>query len=64
VHETEEKCKEVYGWKLQGTKPLGRARCRWKDNINMDLKTNEGEAPSGLIWPRKGTTTGLLWDRQ
>jgi hypothetical protein len=59
VHETEEKCKQVYGWK-----PLGRARRRWKDYINMDLNTCKGEAPSGLIWPKKGTTTGLLWDRQ
>jgi hypothetical protein len=23
--------------KLEGKKPLGRPRCRWKDNINMDL---------------------------
>jgi hypothetical protein len=30
----------------------------------MDLKTYEGDAPNGLISPRKETTTGPLWDRQ
>ena len=30
----------------------------------MDLKIYEGDTPSGLISPRKETTTGLLWDRQ
>jgi hypothetical protein len=24
--------------KPEGTRPLGRSRCRWKDNIRMDLK--------------------------
>jgi hypothetical protein len=24
--------------KLEGKRPLGRPRCRWKDNIKMDLK--------------------------
>jgi hypothetical protein len=24
--------------KLKGTRPLGRLRCRWEDNIRMDLK--------------------------
>jgi hypothetical protein len=24
--------------KLEGKRPLGRPRCRWKDNIRMDLQ--------------------------
>jgi hypothetical protein len=24
--------------KLEGKKPLGRSRCRWKHNIKMDLR--------------------------
>jgi hypothetical protein len=24
--------------KPEGKRPLGRPRCRWKDNINMDLQ--------------------------
>jgi len=25
-------------WKLEGKRPLGRPRRRWKDNINMNLQ--------------------------
>jgi len=31
----------VYGvlvWKLEGKRPLGRPRCRWEDNMKMDLQ--------------------------
>jgi hypothetical protein len=31
-----------------GRTPLGRFRSRWKDNINMDIKT-AGRAWTGLI---------------
>jgi len=24
-------------WKPEGNRPLGRPRCRWEDNIEMDL---------------------------
>jgi hypothetical protein len=33
----EKKCKVLVG-KLEGKRPLGRPRCRWEDNINIDLK--------------------------
>jgi hypothetical protein len=26
----------------EGRRPLGRARCRWEDNIKMDLQEVEG----------------------
>jgi hypothetical protein len=26
--------------KPEGKRPLGRPRCRWEDNIGMDLKRN------------------------
>jgi hypothetical protein len=38
---------ELMGWgegyrvfvaKLEGIRPLGRPRCRWEDNINVDLE--------------------------
>jgi hypothetical protein len=33
---------EVYNWvfvgKPKGERPLGRPRCRWEDNIKMDLQ--------------------------
>ena len=28
--------------KPEGKKPLGRSRCRWEDNIKMDLHEVEG----------------------
>jgi len=34
-------CKSLYGvlvGKPEGTRPLGRPRCRWEDNIKMDLQ--------------------------
>jgi len=30
-------CKVLVG-KPEGKRPLGRPRCRWKDNIKMDLQ--------------------------
>jgi hypothetical protein len=30
-------CKILVG-KPEGKRPLGRLRCRWKDNIRMDLR--------------------------
>jgi hypothetical protein len=29
--------------KPEGKRPLGRLRCRWEDNINMDLRENDGK---------------------
>ena len=28
----------VLAWKHGGKRPLGKARCRWEDNITMDLQ--------------------------
>ena len=28
----------VLAWKPEGKRPLGRPRCRWEDNIKMDLQ--------------------------
>jgi len=35
--------------KPEGKKPLGRPRCRWEDNIKMDLKW-EGVVRTGWSW--------------
>jgi hypothetical protein len=45
--------------KSEGKIPLGRPRCRWVDNIKIDLKT-DGMAWTGSIWLRIGTSGGLL----
>jgi len=38
-----------------GKKPLGRHRCRWEDNIKMDLQEVGWGARTGLSWFRIGT---------
>jgi hypothetical protein len=46
--------------KTQGTRPLGRPRRRWEDNMKRIFKKWDGGAWSGLIWLRVGTGGGLL----
>jgi hypothetical protein len=47
--------------KPEGRRPLGIPRCRWEDNIKMDLR--EVGEQTGLIWLRTGTGGGLLCTR-
>ena len=42
--------------KPEGKGPLGRQRCRWEDNIKMDLQ----EVGTGWSWLRIGTVGGRL----
>jgi hypothetical protein len=44
--------------KPEGKRPLGRPRCRWVDNIKMDLK--DGLIWTGLMWLRTGTSRRSL----
>ena len=47
--------------KPEGKRPLLRPRCRWKDNIRMDLQdVGCRVAWSGLMWLRIGTGGGHL----
>jgi hypothetical protein len=46
--------------KLEGRRPLGRPRLRWKVHIEMDLKKVRWKAWSGSMWLRIGTGGGLL----
>jgi hypothetical protein len=41
-------------------RPLGRPRCRWVDNVKMDIQEVGWGAWTGLIWLRIGTGGGLL----
>jgi hypothetical protein len=43
----------------EGKRPLGRPRCRWVDNIQIDLREN-GMVWTGSIWLRIGTSGRLL----
>ena len=40
-------------------RPLGRPRCRWEDNIKMDLKMT-CDARKGWILRKIGTSGGLM----
>jgi hypothetical protein len=33
-----ERCLQGFGWEAQRQETLGRPRCRWEDNIKMDLR--------------------------
>ena len=46
--------------KPEGKRSLGRPRCRWEDNIKMDL---EGVVGTGWSWLRIGTGGGRVWIR-
>jgi hypothetical protein len=35
--------------KPEGKRPLGRSRCRWVDNIRMDLREVDGVMWTGLV---------------
>jgi hypothetical protein len=40
--------------KPEGKRPLGIPRCRWVDNIKIDLREIGGEIWTGVIWLRTG----------
>jgi hypothetical protein len=49
--------------KPEGKRMLRRPRCRWVDNIKMNIREWDGVAWSGLVWLRIGTSERLLWTR-
>ena len=46
--------------KPEGKRPLGRPRCRWEDNIKMDLEEVGRGLGTGWRWFRIGTGSGRL----
>ena len=44
-----------FGGKPEGKRTLGRLRCRWEDNINMDLHEVGWGPWNGLTWLRLET---------
>jgi len=51
---------EVYKGKPEGKRPLGRSRCRWEDNIKMDLQEVVLGVWTGSSWLGIGTGGGYL----
>jgi hypothetical protein len=52
-------CRLLAG-KLEGKRPLGRARRKWVYNIKIDNGEREGVLWTLLVWLRVGTDGGLL----
>jgi hypothetical protein len=46
--------------KPEGKRSLGIFRRRWKYNIKLILEKQKGVIWTGLVWPRIGTSVGLL----
>jgi hypothetical protein len=46
--------------RTEGKRPLGRPRCRWEDNIKMDLQEVGWGSWTGSIWLRTRKGGGLL----
>jgi hypothetical protein len=51
--EERDMCRVLVG-KPEGKRPLGRPRCRWKDNVRMDLQEVGYGVWTGLGWLRIG----------
>jgi hypothetical protein len=49
--------------KPEGKRPLGRPRCRWEDNIKMDLQEVGGVVGTGWSWLRIKPNGPHLWVR-
>jgi hypothetical protein len=47
--------------KPEGKRQLGRPRCRWEDNIKMDLQEVGGVVGTGWSGLKIGTGVGHLW---
>jgi hypothetical protein len=45
--------------KPEGKRLLGKLRCRWEDNIKMDVRW-DGVVWTALVWLRIETSGGLL----
>jgi hypothetical protein len=46
--------------KAEGKRPLEKARCRWEDNIKMDLREIGTDGRTGFVWLRIGSGGELL----
>jgi len=49
--------------KDEGKGKTGRPRCRWKDNVPINLNEKNTRACTGLIWLRIETRGGFWWKK-
>jgi len=57
-----EKCIQDFGWKTEGKRLLRRLRCRWEDNIRMDLGETGWEGVDWEQWRAHVNTVMNLQD--
>jgi hypothetical protein len=50
----------LFAEKPEGKRTLGRPRCRFEENIKMDLVRSDGVVWNVLIWLRIENSGGLL----
>ena len=55
-----ERCIQGFGGETLRDRPLGRHRCRWEDNIKMDLQEVRCGVWTGSSWQRTGMGGGHL----
>jgi hypothetical protein len=53
----DEKCTQTLVGKPEGKRPLGRHRCKWEDNIKMDIKESGWEV---VDWIHPAQNSGRL----
>jgi hypothetical protein len=46
--------------KPEGKRPLGRPRCRWVDNIKMDLREIGWDGVDWIVWLRRALVNTVL----
>jgi hypothetical protein len=46
--------------KPEGKRPFGKPRSRWENNTRMDLREQDANVWTGLIWLRIGSSGGPL----
>jgi hypothetical protein len=51
---------EILVQKTEGKRPLRRPRCRWKDNIRMDLREIGWDDVDWMIWLKTRSSGRLL----
>jgi hypothetical protein len=44
----EQRCIQGFGGETGGKRPLGKLRCRWEDNIKMDLQEVRGRGMDSI----------------
>ena len=59
----EERCKLSFGGKYEAITPVGRPRCRWENDIKMDIQETGWRVWTGISWLRLGISCRICENR-